>query len=234
MNPKFILRVMLAAMSVLVLSACSSDQVQLPINLPGMPTATALPPNTLAYDAPVSLMVKVGAVLPGTAIAYNGKSGTGQAQVLIAGQLAPKQAADSVDWQGAPAANVTLKLATRVATFDEKSLTLVGSSHIEIRNVAIQPGGAPGNTIMELNAPVTFSLSLKETIPGTNVSYVAGTPEGAQFSGIEGYAYRKQLDSLQYSGRLNPKVYVKFDLRVLNYSEAVAVVGGTAKISIEQ
>ncbi len=233
MRSRVMIGVMLAV-TTLILAACSSDQIQLPVNLPGVPTATALPPGTLAYDAPVSLMVKAGGLLPGTAIAYNGKSATGQAQIMIAGQLAPKQVADSVDWQGAPAPNVTLKLATRVAAFDEKSLTLVGSSHIEIRNVAAQPGGAPGTTVMELNAPVTYSLSLKETIPGTNVSYVAGATEGAQFAGLDGYPYRKQLDSLQYNGRLNGKVYVKFDLRVINYSEASAIVGGTAKIIIEQ
>lgn len=200
----------------------------------GTPGASPTPVNRLAYDAPVSLTIKTGATLPGTTLGYSGKSETGAAKVTIAGQLAIKQVADTVDWQGEPIAGVNLKLNTRVATFDDQGITLVGAAHIEIANIKITPGGSPGTAMLEFNSPVTFSLKKNDLIPGSILAYAGATPEGAQFLGVEGYPYRKQFDSLQYVGRLAPKVFLKLDLRVLNFNEGSAVVGGTANIRLEQ
>lgn len=211
-----------------IVSGCSA----LPIPLPFAPTP--LPPNTLVYDAPVSLTIKTGTLLPGTSIAYQGKTETGQAKILITGLLAPKQVADTVDWQGAPASGVNLKLTTRVASFDDQAVTLAGTAHIEIANVTIQPGGAPGTPLLEFNAPVTLSLKKDELIPGTKIVYTGTTPEGAQFLGVGGYPYRKQFDSLQHTGRINPKVFLRLDLRIVSFSETGVVLGGTANIKIEQ
>lgn len=207
---------------------CSDSLLPLPF------TSAPTPVNKLTYEAPVSLVIKTGTLLPGTSIAYGGKTDTGAAKVLITGLVAPKQMADTVDWEGTPVPNVNVKLNMRVATFDDQSITLVGSSHIEISNVTVQPGSSPGTTLMEFNAPVTFSLKKDEMIPGTKLVFVSGSSNGAQFLGLEGYPYRKQLDSLQYLGRLNPKVYVKLDLRVISFSENGAVLGGTANIKVEQ
>ncbi|MEW5719528.1 MAG: hypothetical protein AB1817_12925, partial [Chloroflexota bacterium] len=116
-----------------IIVGCSA----IPIPLPFAPTP--LPPNTLLYDnVPVSLTIKIGTLLTGTSIAYQGKTETGQAKVLISGLLAPKQVADTVDWQGTPVPNVNLKLTTRVATFDDQSLVLAGTARLEISNVTVQ------------------------------------------------------------------------------------------------
>ena len=195
---------------------------------------TPVPSDKLVYDAPVSLTIKTGALLPGTAISYSGKSATGAANVLITGLLAPKQIGDTVDWEGAPVPNVKVRLNLRVAAFDEQSVTLVGTGHVEIPNTKVQPGGTPGTALLDLNAPVSFSLKNGETIPGTLVTYGGSSTNGAQFLGVEGYQYRKQFDSLQYVARLTPQVYLKFDLRVLSFSESGAVVGGTVNIRIEK
>ena len=222
-------RVVLASLFLAgMVSGCSESPIPLPFS------PTPLPPNTLVYEAPVSLTIKTGTLLSGTSIAYQGKTETGQAKVLIAGLLAPKQTADTVDWQGAPAPGVNVKLTTRVASFDDQSLTLAGGARVEIANVTIQPGGASGTAQMEFNAPVTFSPKKDELIPGTKMAYTGSTPDGAQFLGLEGYPYRKQFDSLQYVGRLNPKVFLRLDLRIVSFSETGAVLGGTAKITLEQ
>jgi hypothetical protein len=212
-------------LTLVCLSACSA--------LPFLSTAPT-PVNRLAYDAPVSLSIKTGSILPGTMIAYTGKNENGAAKILIAGLLAPKQTADTVDWEGTPTPNVLVRLNTRVATYDEQSITLIGTGHVEISNIAIQPGGAPGTALLDFNAPITFSLAKNEIVPGTNLAYAGSTTNGAQFLGVEGYPYRKQLDSLQYVGRLNSKVFLKLDLRVLNFSEDSAVLGGTANVRVEQ
>ena len=203
-------------------------------NLPFFSSSTPIPSDTLEYSAPVSLSISTGTLLPGTSISYNGKSATGAANVLIAGLLAPKQIGDTVDWEGVPAPNVKVRLNTRVAKFDEKSITLVGTGNVQVAGVKVQAGSTPGTATLEFNAPVTYSLKKDETIPGTLVTYAGSTTNGAQFLGLEGYPYRKQLDSLQYVGRLNPKVYLKFDLRLVSFTETGVVVGGTVNIRIEQ
>jgi hypothetical protein len=152
---------------------------------------------------------------------------------VITGLVAPKQTGDTVEWQGSPAANVSVKLSTRVATFDDQSITLIGTGHIEITNATIKPGGAPGTVQMEFNAPVTFSLNKNDSIPGSNVTYVGSTSDGAQFLGIEGYPYRKPLDSLQYVGRIGSKAFLRLDLRVTSFSDSSVLLVGTANIKIE-
>ncbi len=211
----------------LVLSACN----MIPF-LPGTPT-TAVPPGTLVYDAPVSLSVKNGASLQGTQIAYGGKTQTGAAKLLLAGVVAAKQTGDSLDWQGTPVPNTALELAMRVMMFDDQSVTLVGTAHVAVKNATIQPGGTPSASGIEISAPVSYNVGKAGLIPGTKVAYVGATNQGAQFSGVEGYPYRKELDSLEYVGRINPKVFLRLSLRVLSFSETSALLGGTANVKIE-
>lgn len=213
----------------LALFGCTTN-VQLPFLSPS-PTAV----NQMSYDAPVTFTIKTGATLPGTTIAYGGKNtSTGAANILIGGLVAPKQTADTVDWQGAPVPNTAVKLNLRVAKFDEQSITLVGTAHVDILNIQVTPGGTPGTQVLEFSSPVTFSLNKDAIIPGSNLVYAGSTPNGAQFLGLDGYPYRKQLDSLQYIGRLGQKVFLKLDLRVINFNESSVVVGGTANIRLEQ
>lgn len=200
--------------------------------LPFAPSTPA-PIKTLVFDAPVSLTVRNGALLRGTSIGYAGKMPNGAAKVLIDGLVAAKQMADSLEWDGTPVPNVSVKLSTRVASFDDQAITLLGTAHIEIDNATAQAGTAPTTALMEFSAPVTYSLNKNGIIPGSKVSYVGAAKDGAQFSGIDGYPYRSTLDSLEYSGRVNPKVFVKFDLRVINYSDSTALLGGTANIKLE-
>lgn len=222
---------MIRTMLILVLTMTLMTACDL---LPSGGNAATPAPNTLTYEAPVTLTVKKDSSLTGTAIGYQGKSDTGAARVTIAGQIAPKQIGDSVDWQGVPAPNVDLKLAMRVVTFDEQSITFAGTAQIEIKNVAVQPGGTAGKAMLEFNAPVTFNLSKNEIVPGSNLTYIGSTPNGAQFAGVEGFPYRKTLDSIQYNGRITSKVYLRHDLRLIRFTDTDAVVGGTTKIIIEQ
>jgi hypothetical protein len=207
----------------LVLAGCSGNPLS-----PDTPA-----PNTLVYDAPVSLTIKNGALLPGTSIAYGGKTDTGASKLILTGLIAPKQMGDSVDWQGTPIPDVAVKLGLRVGPFDDQSITLIGTSHIEIKNVSIKPGGTPGAALMEFSAPVSVSLNKGDFIPGSKVAYGGSTADGAQFLGIDGYQFRKSLDSLQYVGRINPRVFLRLDLRVLSFSDSSAVLGGTANIRLE-
>lgn len=222
------LRLLFAIISLVTLTQVGCADIALPFS------STPVPANVLVYDPPVSFNIKSGSLLPGTSIAYGGKTESGAAKVLITGLVAPKQVGDSVDWQGAPAQNVNLKLATRVLMFDNQSVTLAGTSHIEVKDIQIKPGGSPGNVLIEFTVPViTFSLAKGQFIPGTKVAYLDSSNAGAQFAGVEGYPYRKQFDSLQYRGHVAPKVFLQLDLRVASYSDSGAVLAGTANIKIE-
>ncbi len=222
------LRLLFAIISLVTLTQVGCGDDALPFS------STPVPANVLVYDPPVSFNIKSGSLLPGTSIAYGGKTESGAAKVLITGLVAPKQVGDSVDWQGAPAQNVNLKLATRVLMFDNQSVTLAGTAHIEVKDIQIKPGGSPGNVLIEFTVPViTFSLAKGQFIPGTKVAYLDSSNAGAQFAGVEGYPYRKQFDSLQYRGHVAPKVFLQLDLRVASYSDSGAVLAGTANIKIE-
>ena len=210
----------------IILAGCDAIQSFLP------PSSIA-PPNTLIYDAPVSLTIKNGTLLPGTTIAYGGKTDTGAAKVLITGLVAPKRQGDTLDWEGKPVSNVAVKLTTRVLSFDDQALTVAGTAHIELTNIAVQPGGNAGTTLLEFAAPVSYTLIKNQTLPGSNVSFVGVSAEGAQFGGIAGFAFRKQLDSLEYNGRVLPHVFLRLDLRVINFSADSVVLGGTANIKLE-
>lgn len=195
---------------------------------------TPTPANLMTFDAPVTFNIKTGSLLPGTSIAYQGKTETGSAKVMLAGLPAPKQTADSVDWSGNLAPNVSARLTTRVATFDDQSITLAGTVRLEISNIDVKPGGTAGKELVEFTVPVvTYQLAKNQIIPGTNLAYAGSTPDGAQFLGVEGYPYRKQFDSLQYVGHLAPKVFLRLDLRVLNFSDSSATLAGPAHIRIE-
>lgn len=198
--------------------------------LPGAPT----PVNTVTYDTPISFNIKAGSILPGTSIAYQGKTETGSAKVMLSGLPAPKQTADSVDWDGVLSPNVTAKLALRVASFDAQSITLAGTAHIEVKSIDVKPGGTAGKTLVEFDMPVvTYQLDKNKLVPGTNLAYAGSTPDGAQFIGVEGYPYRKQFDSLQYVGHIAPKVFLRLDLRILNFSESSVTLAGPARLVVE-
>lgn len=213
---------------IFALTACFDAMPSLPGN------TTPTPANRLTYDAPVSLTIKTGTTLPGTNLTYIGKSETGAAKLTLGGVLAPKQVADAVDWQGMPVSNVNVRLNLRVAAFDEQTITLVGTARVEITDIKVQPGGSPGAALLEFSSPVTFSLAKNELMPGSMLVYKGATADGAEFLGMEGYPFRKQFDSLQYVGRVNPKVFLKFDLRVLKFDANGATLGGTVGIRIEQ
>jgi hypothetical protein len=198
-------------------------------------TGTTAIGNSLVYEAPVTFEVTAGSLLNGTSIAYQGKTDTGSAKVMLAGIPAPKQTADSVDWNGNLVSNVAVVLKTRVAKYDDKSVTLAGTARLQISGVDIKPGGTPPTTaLMEFIVPVvTYTLSKSQIIPGTNISFLGSAADGAQFGGVEGYPYRKQFDSVQYVGRLAPKVFLQLDLRVLNSSDTAATLAGPARIWVE-
>ena len=194
---------------------------------------TAAPQSTtLTYEGPQTYTLKPGDWVPGTDIRYIQQTAEG-ARFLIADQPSVKQKADSLDWTGSPAAGVRLEQHLRIVWFTQQALYAAGTFKVEISDVAPHPGAAFAEAPLSFQAPVTYRLAVGGRAPGTGLSYEGKTADGAKFGGIEGYPYRKAADSLSWEGQLRPNVALRLDLRVLEYDEQAAQVGGIAHLWIK-
>jgi len=188
----------------------------------------------LSYQAPVKLTIKPGEDIPGTGIRYVGVSGDESAEMLINGQQALKRKGDSVDWQGSPVSGVEVDLSLRVVWFDSETLHIAGTSKIKIDAPKVEAVNVPSSALMTYHAPVVYGMTPEALIPGSLYSYVGPADEGAELSGIEGYPYRKSGDSIVWNGKLRDGVYLKLNVRVVQYDDKGLRVAGIATLLIGQ
>jgi hypothetical protein len=226
MRPRFFLPTFF--FSALCLVGCAG------LAIPGQGQATPLPSNELTYDGAITLSIKNGQTLPGTNLGYQGKSADGRALLVIDGQQAAKSTLDSVNYSGSLAPGTQLNLSTRVATFDQNGITLIGTVHIVVQDPQPQPGNPASDSITGYGVQVQYTVNKNATIPGTTVQYLGSSTQGAQFSGLGQFPYRQQFDSVVWGGHLRDKVAIQLDLRLLNYSDTSATLVGTAQISFEK
>jgi hypothetical protein len=225
MVPRSVL--ILAFLSAAVLAACGG--------LPGLGSGdSSTSPKQITYDGAILLTIKNGQTFPGTAIGYLGKAPDGRATVTINGQQAPKSTADSVNFSGSPIPGTVLSLSTRVGTYDDNAVNLFGTIHLVVDDPVPQMGNFGSDTITGFGVPVQYTVNKGEFIPGSTVQYLGKTDQGAQFSNVEGFPYRQQLDSIVWNGQLRDKVGLHLDLRLLSYSEDSATFAGTAEVRFEK
>jgi hypothetical protein len=113
-------------------------------------------------------------------------------------------------------------------------VNLFGTVHLVVDNPAPQVGNFGPESITAFGIPVQYSVNKGETIPGSTIQFVGKTDQGAQFSNVEGYPYRQQLDSVVWNGHLRDKVALRLDLRLISYSEDSATLVGTAQVRFEK
>lgn len=195
------------------------------LGLAGCRSGSATAPGTIVYEGPQAYTLKPGDSLPGTDIRFAGQTGDG-AEFRIGGQRAVKQKADSLSWSGQLADGVDLDLRLRIAWFTQDALYAAGTVKLTVTGVAPQPGAISDNTSLAYQAPVTYSVRKGDMVPGTTLSYEGQGEDGAQFGGIDGYAYRQAGDSLRWEGQLRPGVALRNDLRLVQYdAESARLVG---------
>lgn len=199
------------------------------VGVGGLPT----PVRQITYDGAVSLTVRAGETLPGTAIAYQGKAPDGRAIMSINGLQALKATADSVKWTGALVLFSLVDLNLRVVTYDESNLTLVGTVHIVVQDPNPVPAVPSATPLATFTIPLTYTVSRNQTIPGTTVSYVGAKPDGAEFANLDQFPFRERFDSVVWQGRLRDRIAVRNDLRVLDFNDDRVILGGTANIIFE-
>jgi hypothetical protein len=201
------------------------------IVLSGCTFKAAKQPSRITYRLPTKLTVKAGQRLPGTEILYE-RLGENGAYLRINGQSALKRKGDSVDWEGEPLPGVAVDLSLRVAWYTEEQLHLVGTAKIVVNDVAPREMPAATSSPIKYTGPVVYSVGKGVHIPGSTITFEGRTEEGARLGGISGYAYRKGGDSILWEGSLRDGVYVRLNLRVLQFDDQALRVGGLVTVWI--
>ena len=172
--------------------------------------------------------IQVGQTLPGTDIRFVGKTDQG-AQMSIGGQMALKRVLDSLSWRGEPTPGVKVNYNMRVITYDANSLKVGGTAQVTVANAkpkAVAPTALPKNALV-LKGAVAYDVPKGKAVPNSTLTYDGKTPDGAKFGGIEGYPYRKEADSIVWTGQLADKLYSQLDLRVVIFDDNSLKTTGT-------
>jgi hypothetical protein len=229
MNPRILFPTLF--LSALLFVACAGPSLPLP--LPGGGDTPAAG-SDLTYDGALSITVKNGQNYPGTDVGYQGKSADGRALLVIGGEQAAKSTLDSVNFSGVLVPGTQLNLTTRVGTYDQNAVTLLGTVHIVIQDPHPQAGDPSPNQITAFSVPVQYTVNKNSYIPGSTAQFLGQSTQGAQFSNIGEFPYRSQFDSVVWTGHLRDKVAVRLDLRLLNSSDESATLAGTAQVKFEK
>lgn len=187
--------------------------------------------DRLPYAGPVEISVDQGKFLPGTEIQYLGKTEDG-AQLSIGGKQANKKIGDSLDWKGDMVSGVSVDQTLRVALITEGTLYTAGTARVIVANPRPQPEPMNSTAPVHFKLPVGYHVEKGKTIPGTTITHLAKTEQGALLGNIEGYAYRKLGDSITWKGRLRPGIWLELDLRTALITNNQLDVVGTADLWI--
>jgi hypothetical protein len=185
--------------------------------------------ENLEYTAPIETGIDVGQSIPGTGITYAGQVALG-ADLVINGQHAFKQKGDSVEWSGAPVGGMTASFSGRVLLYNESTCHVIGTVKVSIPKPDPQAAPNVPESPVRFRAVVTYGIAKGGRIPGTLVTYVRKATEGAELSGIEGYAFRKPGDSIVWQGKLRDGVYVIVNVREVFATEMNLQVAGTVEV----
>ena len=182
-------------------------------------------PGELTYKLPTKITVPLGGTLPGTDIRYEGMADNA-ADVRIRGQKALKRKGDSLNWEGDVLDGVAVNLTLRVVWYTEQELHLVGTAKLTISDVDPQPSAILETSPIRYDGAVAYGLATGAVIPGSTIVYEGKRDQGAELSGVEGYPYRREGDSIVWKGTLRPGVYSRLSLRVVQYNDrSLRVVG---------
>ncbi len=179
----------------------------------------------LTYNLPTTLTVGMGRTVPGTDIVYESLAEQG-AYLRIQGQRALKRSGDSVSWKGTPTEGVSVDLQLRVLTFSATELRLVGTVKIVVEDASPQAGVIHTTSSLRFSGPVAYGVAKGARIPGATVSYEGQTEDGAELGGVDEYPFRKTGDSILWEGSLRPNVFIRLELRAVQFDDRGLRVAG--------
>jgi hypothetical protein len=187
--------------------------------------------SQLSYAGPVEISIERGAFLPGTDIQYVEETEAG-ALVLIGGSQATKKIGDSLDWEGEMAGQVSVEQNLRVVFFTEATLQTAGTVRVNVDRPAPAVGAADVQAPVHFKLPIGYDVEKGQAIPGTTITYLGQTEDGAELGNVEGYPYRKIGDSIQWEGTLGDGVWLQLNGRTALITEDRLGVVGTADLWI--
>ena len=120
----------------------------------------------------------------------------------------------------------------RVAIVGEQTLHVAGTITIDIATPKPQTEPADESAPVHYKLPVAYNVVKGAAIPGTVITYLGKTDQGAQLGNVEGYAYRKEGDSIAWAGKLRDGVWVSLSLRTALVRDNALDVIGTADVWI--
>jgi hypothetical protein len=81
---------------------------------------------------------------------------------------------------------------------------------------------------------IVTSAEVGQNFRGLGIGYGGKTEQGAQLTGIDGYAYRQVGDSVDWEGQVRANVWLRANLRVTEITETRLKLAGTGEIWINQ
>lgn len=229
------------AVTILLLAFAITGCDLLPGEGIGTPTATREPVgNQVVFTAPYRAVLDEGETVPGASLQYVGQDDEG-IHVRIDGEDAYKKTGDSFYWrgparldaQGTTAAGAELDYKLRVVGVVLDVFQAWGEVDIIVSDPSPVMGDVPEEAPLTFSAAIaTYAVAKGATIPGTTYAYLGETDKGAEFGGVEGYAYREVADSLDWAGQVRDNVYTDLSMRVSSIRDEEVTLVATATIWI--
>jgi hypothetical protein len=213
--------------------------------IPGMgeetPPATGEPAgDQVIFIAPYRAVLDEGEGVPGARLEYVGQDDDG-IHVRIDGEDAYKKTGDSFNWRGSAlvdaagstAAGVELDFKLRVVGVVLDVFQAWGEVDIIMSDPVPVAADLPEDAPLVFTAAVAnYKVAKGDIVPGTTYTYLGSSDKGAEFGGLEGYAYREVADSLDWSGQVRPNVYSDLSMRVSSIDDQEVSLLGTATVWI--
>jgi hypothetical protein len=210
-------------------------------SIPGLPQLSDLPgmnvgPNAVAFAGPTERRLAVGEGIPGTDIRLVGFGDEG-AEFQIGEFRSVRRAGDSLDYDGGfvgvNGVNYTARL--RIYRVSGDSVRVAGVHRLVIDNIQPTPGDVSLRDNV-LRIPYTASANVGEQFKGTTYGYVGLAERGGEISGLPGnrFPFHKVGDSVRWEGTLRPDIPIRYDLRVLFYSDGSMQIGGVVTLRLPE
>ncbi len=221
----------------LLLTGCSLILGEEEATTPAPGESTA---DQVVFVAPYRAVLDEGEGVPGARLEYIGRDEDG-IHVRIDGEDAYKKSADSFNWSGpalvdangTSAAGVELDFKLRVVAAVLDVFQAWGTVDIIVSDPAPRAADLPEDASLVFSAAVAnYTVAKGEIVPGTTLTYLGNSDKGAEFGGLEDYAYREVADSLDWSGLLRPNVYTDLSMRVSSIDDQDVSLLGTATVWI--
>lgn len=186
--------------------------------------------DRLTYSLPTTLSIQQGGALFSTGIVYDGHTEEG-AWLVIDGQRALKRQGDSVKWGGSLVPGTETELDLRIVWITEDKVDLAGTAKITIQDVAPQKGPIATSSPVTFTGPVAYGVATSSYIPGTTLTYLGQTEQGAELGGlVNEFPYRQIGDSIIWEGTLREHVYLRAELRTVQFSTDGLRVAGVVTL----